>query len=1186
MKNTKKILLGLTVVLALVCVLALAISATEYKIPVRDGWEEAGGPMGVINGDTANGWKNSGYTDIDGHVSFSRGDNDVWVMIAVNGTTDLKSDKYPNLTYGNSFNAYFNEYERKVVIVAQGNMHSQLNAYMQQDQPSALEKIAKNYALWDKLYNLYALEYVFTLDAFKDKEVPGLGMTWSEYMSSKVKASSIYSVSFPSDVTNANADTRTNEAIIVMERAIANALYTKYSANATYAAAYAEASNPSTLTGSTYVPASDKQKMSRALLTGLVLYAQELGADEATTSAVSAAAKDYAYNSNIKYYFVKGSGGSFGWKSGLENYMGDYGYVAMAFLINPTTSENANVGCLGNYVDVLELRNPGSATRNFQNFGSVLAAFDKTTTVLIDTTLVTFAPESNASRDRGMFRKMESLNTIAHVTFAKDGTYTGDVVADVVDLSGFNANSKTDYGYTGYMLWDSDSVKNVVYYEKLMWASANGSVDVSGVIYNCTLYQANGLETFTLPANADTPLSKIGENVFAESGLKEMYVLRSVSADLTIDSSAFSGCSSVTMYVLDKTSAANAQNALKTAGIKNVKVDLFNPLSNPVTLTGALVKMKDFDTAASDKLAIRFQFAWEEKGEAALANAGYTFKNLGIIASTAATYNSYMAKLESETGLASASLTAHEMLANAGTDGSGVVQVLVTNADFTEGRRTFLKGYDSDTGYYPFCLSLYGMTDAQITTEFYVAAYTEWADANGNTYYTFTSYDYVKDGVAKNAISLYDTTLGLVKQGLINGSDYESEEDADKYFYSVLEKGALTTSSFTSHATAAKNGYTDFLNNGSFTYWNVDYRNYINGTTTAGWGYAPDAVEATSTSGIQFSILKDGAEYVVLITKDKNAPEGATYTIPVAGRSSSKGYYQPFHYRYGDTSNVSTNAKANMIVYSPAVTQTVFNAITTVVVDDGVVKLDADSLANITNAHTFVLPESCVQIDAFAISKNANLKDIIWTGDPDAKSEEKYNVAHLYDLRGCTAGISSGSFINDNKAVENVVTAVSVNVDGQLTFNNATNLERYWSTKVYSAKDYSKPDAGVIDVSKSWHGTINKGYFNTGSKINTIIVQGTLKIYHNKFTSDEDDRSYRPIGKGQSYNFILTDSSGKRIDYVWNGADGEGNTQFLKSLYALIVDLRAGAKTAEAANCDNISVNGVSVKTLFSDLYQ
>ena len=1196
MRNTtRKILLALTVVLALVCVFAVAAFATEYKIPVRDGWEAAGGPMGVIHDDTANGWKDSGYSDIDDHVSFTNGEKDVWVMIATNGTADLKSDKYPNLTYGNSFYAYFNEYERKVVIVAQGNLHSQLSAYSLQDSPTALLTTAKNYALYDKLYNLFAMEYIFTQDAFKDAVVPGLEMTWATYMADTIRSADIYSTSFPSSVSNANADTRTNEGIIVMERAIAKALYTLYSADETYAAAFAEANSPSTLTGSTYKPATDKQKMSRALLTGLALYAQELGASEETTSALSEAAMAYSETNTAKYYFVKGSGGSFGWKSGLENYLGDYGYVAMAFLINPSTSENANVGCLGNSVDTLELRNLGSKTRNFQNFGSVLTAFDKTTKVLIDTSLVTFAPESNASLDRGMFRLMNSLTTISHVTFAKDGTYTGEVKEGTANLSGFTANSKKEYGYTGYMLYGSAAVTDVVYYKNLMWASSGGSVDVSGVIYDYTLYGATNLKSFTIPANADTPLSQIRKYVFANSGLKEMYVLRAVSEDLTIASTAFSGCDSVTMYVLDKTSAANAVAALKTAGVKNVSVELFNPVQNPVSSTGVLVKMKDFTSASSDKLAIRFQFLWEEKGEAAAANAAakYTFKGLGVIASTAATYESYEAAVLSETGLASSSLVAQEMLSASAGENSKVVNVLVTNADFTDGRRVFLSGYDAETGYYPFCLSLYGMTGDQITSEYYVAAYTEWEDADGNTFYTFTTLDYTKDGEAKNSISLYDTTLGLVKRGQINGSDYESEEDAQKYFYSVLELGALTTNKFTSHSVSANLAYAQFLNaDGSFTYWNVDYRKYTSNPDFTGtglsailsagsYGYRPDTTEAVATSGVQWSILRDGAKYIVLLTKNKNAaPEGVSYNymVPSSGRNSQYGYYQPFHYLYGNVyHNKKDGAKdaektraqnGAMTVYSPAVTESVYNAITTVVVDHGIVALATDSLAGIEIANTFVLPESCVTIMGCAIDKNTRLTDIIWTGDPDAKSEEKYNVDHLYDLRGCST-VNPTSFLCDNTSAVNVVTQKCVKVDGQLTFRNTAALERYWSADGYSG--YTMPNSGVVDVSKGSVGTISKGYFDSMGKITTIKVPGAAKVGMPSDT-DGNGRSHGAMGR-TSYNYVVV---------------GE-DTNFSNSLKSFISYLHDPSsknyKAAWANYADNLLVNGVSVKTLWPDLF-
>ncbi len=1187
MRNAKKILLGLTVVLTLVCVLALAVCATEYKIPVRDGWEAAGGPMGAIHDDTANGWVDSGYSDIDDHVSFTNGDKDVWVQIATNTLADIKTDKYPELSYGKGFRAYFNEYEKKIVVIATSeDLHSQLSAYKSQTSTDSLTATAKKYALYDKLYNIFVMEYIFTQDAFKDVKVPGLDMTWAEYMSSKIKTSDIYSVAFPSGVTDANADTRTNDAIIVMERAVANALYTLYSTNETYAAAFAEAGNPSTLTGSTYAPKSDKQRMSRALLTGLVIWAQENGVDAGTVSALSTAAKAYSDEIVLTYYFAKGSGGSFGWSDGLENNFGTGGYMTMVFLVNSNTSENANVGCLGKYVKTLEIRNTQGSTsiRRLRNFGSVLIGFDYTETVLFDKSISSIYSEGSTSEDRALFRYMDSLTTVAHVSFGANGKYTDDVKYGAVDFSGFTATANSGNIYIGHLARNSTAITDAVWFRTLTLSG----VDYSGVIQNYALFEATGLKTFTVPANNAAPLTEIRANAFRGSGLKEMYVLRPVADSLVISDTAFYGCGSITMYVLDKTSATNVYAALNKAGVKNVAVEIFNPLQNPVASTGVLVKMKDFISASSDKLAIRFQFLWEEKGAAAAANeaANYTFKGLGVIASTADTYDSYEETVLSETGLASSSLVAQEMLSASAGENSKVVNVLVTNADFTDGRRVFLNGYDAETGYYPFCLSLYGMTGDQITSEYYVAAYTEWEDADGNTFYTFTTLDYTKDGEAKNSISLYDTTLGLVKRGQINGSDYESEEDAQKYFYSVLELGALTTSSFTNHATGANKGYTDLLNtDGSFTYWNVDYRKYVldsnftGGSLSAGWGYKPDTTEAVSTSGVQWSILRDGAKYVVLITKNKNeAPEGVTYDykVPTVGRNSQYSYYQPFHYLYGDVSKAATNAKTNgsMTVYSPAVTQAVFNAITTIVVDDGIVALDSDSLSYVTSATTYVLPETCTTVGAYAISKNGKLTDIIWTGDPDAKSETKYNVDHLYDLRGVST-VSAGSFLCDNYAAVNVVTQKGINVDGQLAFNNANALVRYWAASGYSG--YTMPAAGTIDVSRGWNNNINKGYFNAGTNITTIIVKATLKSSHNAFTSGEDDRSYRAYGAGRSYNFILVDDNGNQVDYT--------GTNFITSLEKYITDLHAGAKAAQAANCDNLSVNGDSVKTIFPDLF-
>ncbi len=357
-----------------------------------------------------------------------------------------------------------------------------------------------------------------------------------------------------------------------------------------------------------------------------------------------------------------------------------------------------------------------------------------------------FRAASNAeTAQNDFFKNKGNLTTVQHGTFDTTGEFSTECPNNVVTL--------TDGVVTG----DRFSVGNL---------SFEGCSSVVRVVIESNASGYIGLKN----------------NMFANCmSLKFVYIGTAMSDSYQVGTDAFKGCSDVNVYV-DNTAAATE---LAAAGVtvkahSEYKEDLKKII---LTSEGIFVKIADSTTESKDNVAIRFIFKWDSNLTTMLG----TPKKVGLVACSEKTYSSIagddeMAKLE--------------VLLAGGTE--GVVQndvAIYEDGEFTLKGRFLADGTDVAKGIYSYSYTLYGIPADHYDSEIYAATYIQWSD---DTYYVVSNGYTDSTGADKNTISLYDVTLGLFKQGLIN-----SEKVADKYLWDVIEGFAekekeLNTTSATS----------------------------------------------------------------------------------------------------------------------------------------------------------------------------------------------------------------------------------------------------------------------------------------------------------------------------------------------------------------------------------------------------
>lgn len=584
----------------------------------------------------------------------------------------------------------------------------------------------------------------------------------------------------------------------------------------------------------------------------------------------------------------------------------------------------------------------------------------------------------------------------------------------------------------------------------------------TGIIPYCIAYNAKSLAEVVVPAEVN--LEYIEALAFAYcTSLKTINVLGSISSELVIeDKNAFTNVTGLTINVQSERDKAYMQSALANAGVEGVTVVNLNPpeataKDDAVTADGYSIRQTD-ENARTKGPALRAEFTLVDS---ALANAGADVTDFGVIVFSADTYASYGSNIYSIF------------------DAIGTTTKIIKKSAFNG---PYVRV--SDNGDITFAAAITNIPVANYQSEIYTYAYVTWSD-DTTTYYTYTS-----ENTGKTAHALYDLTVYLFKNGLANSEN----TDEDK-LWGVLSTGAVAyegnINSTQNSDSANYTNATHYLNNPLYAFSNYTYY----------WGSAADAtLESTSSTNINWSIIEDGDEYIVVY---RNAGGEGEALLPGVYPNYTVASH-PFNPNYN-----RADAK------TPALTSAAYQKIKTLVIDYGVdgVMINGDgALSSMTYVETIVYPNGFDEIchykrdwgkdandidgdentteyvldldgdgdlyDAtennvvgYLFAYNSALKDVIWANNDKYAHMKDFIVAegdtkmeHLYDLRGMGAWPSNNNIFDSTKPIENVVFgAAPKRAIYKDVFKHVTALQRAWHDYEHTADtQYNAPAVKTI----------------------------------------------------------------------------------------------------------------------------
>ena len=676
----------------------------------------------------------------------------------------------------------------------------------------------------------------------------------------------------------------------------------------------------------------------------------------------------------------------------------------------------------------------------------------------------------------GVLCGMSALKTAGHGSFDKDGKFTPKTYAEnVVDVTGFKGVSEELLGYCCYLSTSITEVKTHTL------SGGNAFIGCSALT--------------TVTVENTEPLTSIGANTFKGcSALKTVTITGAIAEGFTIGNDAFAGVSGLKINVSTPADAARLRAALPSGASVTVVTD--SPIKNELTFEGYQVRVSSYN-------GLRTLFRYDESVKAENENNGFTFEEYGVVALSAAKFASIC------------SSSVETVLSKAGTN--GIVAKVIESADGT-GERKFV-----DKENKVFCLALVNMAEANYMEDTVVFAYSKWS-VGDEVYYNFTWCD-----STAGEMSLYDATLTLFKRGLIN-SDMTKDSDTyceEAYLWDVLAAGAyklpeseetLPSATISGSRVSAVAGYN--FTDGYFTYLNLPYHAYTPAQNAKyGYSYASDGLEKESTTGISWSLLRDGDSYVVAF-RDSNG--GGKSVFPAISLGSSK-LYMPYDMTYG----TPNSTLKDYTIYSPTLPKTVAKAIKTMVIDYGIegatgcYTLASSSVDN-ASIETLVYPESFKTVDASATFQHQKkLKNVIYAArDKDALEVVSFEGQGLWDLRGLTSLNLRTAFYNC-AAIDNLLLPKSADcrVDMYLEylFSGCSSLVRAW----FDGSDV--PDEGTVDLSPLSSATFGKEMFNfTSDKVTDLYLGTSIKLtsYESMTSSSANAKSYSTMF-GDSLSYTL-----------------------------------------------------------------
>ncbi len=800
-------------------------------------------------------------------------------------------------------------------------------------------------------------------------------------------------------------------------------------------------------------------------------------------------------------------------------------------------------------VEYLEFR----GIAGFNNVGYIIRPLVNVKTIKMDIT----ATEYRGSKDdTAAFAGLTSLTTVGWGSWSSDGVWTASEYykEGTVDLRGFTvlrpgattsiipdqimylgsalrkstsvtkvilpvtfkANSDHTYNVTvvsdgsdAYPLWDNSGnvtegkaaylVKNKTTEKTAYttsWQVPTGwefvtkkAVDIepylgefAGMIPYDFANGATALETVIVPESVN--LYRIYKQAFLGcTSLSSIYINGTIDESFTVDAGAFGTgsdmVSGVKIYVTSFEDVDKVNRALDKAGYTDRSVVTADcPLKSPITADGFQVKIN------TSYNGLRGLFIFDESSKELYGAHGFDFVEYGVAVCTKTVAEKY--------GSNDAIFTS----------GDPKVRIIaVERADGTGENRWV------DYEKRQFCIALTGIPEDNSMDDIYFVAYSVWNDAYGNDQYVYTTYTASDD---ENYVNLYEVTLGLFKNGLLNTETVKNAGgDVNAIIWNPLKKGAVTIASkdFATPGTP-KNGSTTYAlkvsatynADGSFTYLDQPLHK-MTGAAQANYSYNPSNFEAVATTNVLWSLYSLGDEYVAVYRRDPAAAENAKALLPTLTISSNGGVH-PFRDGYGalKTNKVS----GDVTIYSPVLTAANAKKVKTIVVDYGVNGTEdrtggngSFALGNAAYTTTIVYPNGFTPASASQslLRSNTVLKNVIWANKPAQTAAQQYHMGDvkmsvegetltsLLDLRGM-GKIHPEAFVLDSKVVENIVFAGFAAGSTTQSFGGITEIDRVW---IDEGGVTTAPATKTIDLSlDTTLKTIGRQCFNLKSEGYTI----------------------------------------------------------------------------------------------------
>ena len=673
--------------------------------------------------------------------------------------------------------------------------------------------------------------------------------------------------------------------------------------------------------------------------------------------------------------------------------------------------------------------------------------------------------------------------------------------------------------------------------------------EFSGTIPYAFAQNATSLKCVTVPAGVN--LFRIYKNAFVGcSSLEDVRILGTVDESFTIDAGAFGTGSStlkgVEIHVQTLEDTVIVYNALQKAGYTDkTKVRVVCD-KTPVSADGFQVKIN------ADYSGLRGLFSFDEGSKDIYGLLGYEFVEYGVIVCTKST---------------AGTLTYDEIFAS---DNNKIKKIVIEKADGTGVNRYV------DYEKRQFCIALTGIPDVNSMDDVLFVAYSRWFSDEGveNVYTEYKAAD------GEPYVNLYEVTLGLMKNGLLNSETVQAAGgDVDTVIWNPLKKGAVTIAADglaapgTPQNSSSKEKYTlhvdaQYNEDGSFTY--LDNPLYaFTGATSGNYSFNPTGVEKTSTTNVLWSLYHDNGEFVAVYRRDPAAKADAVAFLPTQSIPNNRAIH-PFRENYGA---LYTNKVAgDVTIHSPVLTAANAKKVTTLVVDYGVNTAGsaartwhyrgAFALGNLPYTETIVYPNGFApNAGAQSLLRNNKLlKNVIWANKPSETEEQKFHMAdvvavegevieNLADLRGMGKINAEAMFLDSG--LENIVFAGYGAGSHVQTYGGIEALNRVWIDG--EGVTYA-PASKTVDLSKD-------------TKI-TAINRQSFSFKSDGYTLKLSDKVTTVTPYAGSYESAFAATFGAELVKVNIEAP---NAAFEKSFYEFLTSL---ASSTYRVYPHNVIVNG------------